>query len=397
MPEVLHKYWADVVEHVHALGFAEGAIVAKPEFEPHLSLAGTYDRFPAIDKVDVLIIHKGLIVEIPPQRLGEAIDALAVTFANEVFIVLARGGPVISFDSKHLSGWSKVLDHAFEPEENPDYELQLHKDSAGRMPATYVGDGRVLLETVYHHLMVVPGADISILPHLIRDGYFDEALTSVINGMLRPGMTFVDIGANFGTYTVIGAQIVGPQGRVVAIEPVPPIGQMLFETVAMNGFDDRCEVLRVAAGAEDGTATIFGFGSRQGGNTLLEHIADDARDKLGQEVTQHEVPVRTLDGIVEELELTRIDFMKIDVEGFEQQVLKGGRKTIQSMRPTLLLEWHACFFDERGNDPRAYYDVLTEDLGYELFRVESGGKIRKAKFDRLVSSPFSDILAKPKD
>ena len=396
MAEPLHKYWSDVVDHIDDLGFSDGVIVAKPEFEPHLRLAGTYDQFPEVATVDVLIIHKGLIAEIPPLQLAEAVESLSVTFSNEVFIVMARAGPPITFDSVHLSAWPMVLDHAFEPEINPDYEPQLHQDPDGRMPANYMGNGRVLLETVYHHLMVVPGADISIVPHLIRHGYFDEPVTSVISGTLRPGMTFVDIGANFGTYTVIGAQIVGEQGRVVAIEPVPAIGQMLFETVAMNGFEDRCDVLRVAAGAKEGNATIFSFGSRQGGNTLLKHIAKEARDRLDQEVARHKVRVRTLDGIVDELGLSQIDLMKIDVEGFELQVLEGGRKTIEAMKPTLLLEWNSSFFDKRGSDARAYYDRLTTELDYELYCVESQGKIRRANFERLVSSPFSDILAKPR-
>jgi FkbM family methyltransferase len=190
--------------------------------------------------------------------------------------------------------------------------------------------------------------------------------------MLVTGMTFIDIGANCGTYTIYGAGRVGREGRVIAIEAAPAISALLQETVAMNGAENWCEVLRCAAGAEAGTLVLHTFASRQGGNTLLPEIADVARDMLGETVEKVEIPCRTLDDIVAERDLDRIDLIKIDVEGFEREVLLGGRATLMRYRPKLIIEWHNAFFIKRPGSSQQLYDLLTGELGYSLHRIEQG-------------------------
>jgi FkbM family methyltransferase len=207
-------------------------------------------------------------------------------------------------------------------------------------------------------------------------------------------MTFIDIGANCGTYTIFGAGKVGPQGRVIAIEASPRLSKLLLETVSMNGCASWCEVLRCAAGAEAGTVVLHEFANRRGGNTLLPHIAEIARERLDEAVTTVEVACRPLDAIIAERVITRIDLVKIDVEGFEREVLLGARETLARFRPKLIVEWHNAFFHGRPGAARALYDLLTDELGYRLHRIEQGATWRPVTFEDLAHG-HSDLLCEP--
>jgi FkbM family methyltransferase len=296
----------------------------------------------------VLALNKGRLDDVPPELLRTAFDRYRVSFVNEVFMVLSQAGAPVAPDNPHVLGREALLAAAIEVLERklaaaPPAPPQERK----RMPAVYVGQGRVLLETAFGHLMLVNGGDTAIVPHLIRDGFFDRNLTNIIDLLLVTSMTFIDIGANCGTYTIYVAARVGREGRVIAIEAAPAIPALLQETVAMNGAEHWCEVLRFAAGAEPGTLVLHTFAARQGGNTVLPEIADVAREVVGETVETVEIPCRMLDDIVAERDLKQIDLIKIDVEGFERKVLLGGRATLMHYRPKLIIEWHNAFFDKR--------------------------------------------------
>ena len=133
--------------------------------------------------------------------------------------------------------------------------------------------------------------------NMFSPSYEDKYRQEIINHLPNQ-RTFVDVGANFGTYTVFAAEKVGPRGTVFAIEPSPGIFPLLFESVAMNGFEERTISLRCAAGAKQGEAVLHQFSSRKGGNTMLPHIADFARERYGETVTPAKVATRTLDDIL---------------------------------------------------------------------------------------------------
>jgi FkbM family methyltransferase len=263
------------------------------------------------------------------------------------------------------------------------------------MAATYMGDGRVLLQTIYGHLMLVNGSDTGIVPHLIRDGWFDRNITDIIFRLLEPGMTFIDIGANCGTYAVLGAAKVERSGRAIAIEASPRLAHLLQETIDLNGLTGHCDVLSCAAGAEPGKLVLHQMANRQGGSTLLKDIAERAASGLmGESLIATEVEVRTLDDIIAERDITRIDLIKIDVEGFEYEVLQGARATLHRFRPRMILEWHNAFFEGRQEVARALYDYLTVELGYQLHRIEQGATTRPVTLDDLRHG-HADVIAEP--
>lgn len=127
---------------------------------------------------------------------------------------------------------------------------------------------------------------------------------------LKPGGTFLDVGANCGVYSLFAARKVGSTGRVIAIEPIPTMQERIVFNASRNGFRN-IELVRSAAGAEAGTATLYVRGKNYGQSSLIKEPS----------FTPVSVPVTPLRHVVVSKGLTSIDALKVDVEGFEDRVI----------------------------------------------------------------------------
>ncbi len=142
----------------------------------------------------------------------------------------------------------------------------------------------------------------------------------LVRSLLAPGMRVADVGANIGYYLLLIESVVGPSGHVTCFEPEPRNLCELRRNVRANGLAN-VEVVAAAAGDGDGTVAL-----RAGINALV--VEDGAGD--------HRVPLVRLDSAL----TGAVDFLKIDVEGYEGQVLAGARRILAEQRPTLWLEVH---------------------------------------------------------
>jgi FkbM family methyltransferase len=128
---------------------------------------------------------------------------------------------------------------------------------------------------------------------------------------VSPGDVFVDIGANSGIFTAFAAKLVGPSGRVVAIEPMPEMVERLRHNVDINGFNN-VEIFATAVGEETGNAILHIHPKNRGQSSMLATFQSSA---------QVQVPVSSLRSIVMLAGLDHIDVLKIDIEGFEDRAL----------------------------------------------------------------------------
>jgi FkbM family methyltransferase len=127
---------------------------------------------------------------------------------------------------------------------------------------------------------------------------------------LKPGDVFVDIGANCGAFTLFAARLLGPRGRVIAIEPMPQMVERLRFNVAANGFDN-VEIFATAVGVSAGTSTLYVDETRRGMSSMSPVAG----------YTPTTVPTVTLHSLLEAAKVVRIDALKIDIEGYEDRVL----------------------------------------------------------------------------
>jgi FkbM family methyltransferase len=165
-----------------------------------------------------------------------------------------------------------------------------------------------------------------------RFAYFlrrwNEAGTqSVLLTLLRPGDTFIDIGANVGMATLTAARAVGPGGRILAFEPNPEVSLILAQSLRRNGLE-QVELHPNAIGERPGRFSLFVPDSNHGEGSLGTQFAD----RPGRLVE-----VEVVDG-GRLVELDRCDFIKIDVEGYEVHVIEAIKGTIRRHRPLVSTE-----------------------------------------------------------
>ncbi len=173
----------------------------------------------------------------------------------------------------------------------------------------------------------------------------------------RPGDVVLDVGANIGTTAVVLSGLVGESGHVYAIEP--GFGEVLGKTISANGLSNTT-VIEAAAGSSRGTSTMH----------LSEYAAESSliEGHCGEETVTVEVAVDTIDNIVKSRGLERVDLIKVDIEGFEEEALEGSREVIDAFRP----KWTISSYhkDPQG---RLQHDRLVGWLraaGYEVREIE---------------------------
>lgn len=143
----------------------------------------------------------------------------------------------------------------------------------------------------------------------------------------KPGEIVVDLGGNLGVFATRAAKLVGPSGRVVAVEPHPANFARLKANAERNGLDWLTPV-RAAAGEAEGTAELFEH------DRGINHSLVRSSGAAGRVA----VRVTTVDALARELGLARVDMIKVDIEGFVPQALRGARETLKRFKPRLAIE-----------------------------------------------------------
>ena len=192
-------------------------------------------------------------------------------------------------------------------------------------------------------------------------GSFEPNEFAFLDLVLHPGMTFIDVGANDGYYTLFAARRVGSAGRVVAVEPSSRERVNLKRNIARNRLDN-ITVVPAALGSACGVADLrLAQGVHSGHNTLGKFAHDGVLAERFQRVD-----LETLDKVAADLDLARVDFVKIDVEGAEASVVYGARHVLTTMRPILLLEINDNALRAQSTSGEVLLATLRGDFGYEI-------------------------------
>ncbi|HEY1941196.1 MAG TPA: FkbM family methyltransferase [Roseiarcus sp.] len=201
----------------------------------------------------------------------------------------------------------------------------------------YLGDHTALCRILGRYKFYVDTRDQGFGSNVLLDGFWEMWLTIAIARHLRPGMVAIDIGANFGYYSLLMADLVGPEGALVAVEPNRHVTPKLRASLALNGFASRSRVIEAAAAAtNEGFAHLYATVTEPKNATIVspEMIVDPA---IGAVTT---TPNWTADAIAREF--GRVDFIKVDAEGAEEDIIKGLRPVIVRHNPSLVLEFNAA-------------------------------------------------------
>jgi len=201
-----------------------------------------------------------------------------------------------------------------------------------------------------NHKMFLNPEDCGISKELFMYKVHEPVTTSLLQQNLRPGMTVVDIGSNIGYYVIIESLQVGPKGHIIAFEPFPDSFKILQKNISLNSLKNTVKSLQKAIGSRTGAATFYTY-PMANWNSFTKH---------GESARKIEIDMTTLD-CLEEIKTT--DFVRMDVEGFEVEVIQGMSSLLGKWRPMLCIELHPHIID-----PQKLVEMVRylESLGYGL-------------------------------
>lgn len=237
------------------------------------------------------------------------------------------------------------------------------------------------------------GDELWLSPHqhidrcILAFGSYDPDLHCALEHLLRPGMVCLDVGANLGEVALHMARLVGAGGVVHAFEPASAPFARLRQHAEHNGNRVRCHQLALCD--RSGTAQMI-VPTEAAENQGLGTITDA---QLPSEYARESVTLTTLDAFAAEHDLSRLDFIKLDIQGAEPALVRGGEKTIRRFRPTIASEISPSDLAAAGCTGRQYCEMLT-GLGYTVHRLTRRGIGRRIEVIR-DDSAFTNVLFVP--
>jgi FkbM family methyltransferase len=192
---------------------------------------------------------------------------------------------------------------------------------------------------------------------------WEPHVRQVLLSILRPGQTLFDIGANVGYYTLLGAEAVGAGGAIHAFEANPKVFKVLRENVERNRFH-KLSLNQVALTDANGQIEFSIDNVNPGSSSISGRGASS--------VTRVSVPSLILDSYVDRNSVTSVDVIKIDVEGSEVMVFRGGKQTLSRFRPDIVGEFSKDMMTRESGGGEELVELFAS-LGYRAFRLERDG------------------------
>lgn len=217
--------------------------------------------------------------------------------------------------------------------------------------------------------------------HIYIRGHHQPYVLDHFREFLKPGMTMFDIGAHFGLFTLTAANLVGPTGRIHAFEPGETQLNYLRANVALNQYEDRVRVNAVALGDTPGQ---IGYEPGPEENLGASHVSTKPGGRI--------VPVIRLDDYCASNGIERIDAVKMDVEGFELNVLRGFHRTLSKYPPKLIAyecDPESCAV--HGLEAAKVHEFFL-DLGYTITTARGGAPVTRE--DKQHSRTRHDFVAR---
>ena len=223
--------------------------------------------------------------------------------------------------------------------------------------------------------------------NLLSEGRYEEDELRLFRRFLRPGVRVLDIGANYGIYSITAAPYVRPGGRVTAFEPNPHVHDLFWSSIYLNGFFDVIDLQRLAVADTNGELRFEINETSPGG----AHIVSPTDDSPAHHLVIDVAVVRIDDRLDRD---AIVDVVKIDVEGHEESVLRGMREVI-ARSPDIVIFMELFYPLFRDDDHfTGLLRLITDELRLVVNRILPGGAIREAHADALRGQTCNLILSK---
>jgi len=218
----------------------------------------------------------------------------------------------------------------------------------------------VVLIDVQGSKIYVDSRDTGVAPFLLKWGIHEKYETMLFKKLIKKGMVVVDIGANFGYYTLLAARLVGDEGKVFAFEPDPYNYSLLAKNIGANGYNNVIPVQKAIL-HKSGKMKLFLDKNNLGAHSLSEPIPSNKGGSILVEVI-------SLDEFFKDKDYT-IDVIKMDVEGSEMKVLQGMTNLInKNDNLKIITEFWPIGLRKSGSSPTEFLNKLKE-YGFTLYQI----------------------------
>jgi FkbM family methyltransferase len=390
----MDEYWAAAASFLGQWIKPDDLVVVPQGFDtPRGIEILSYDDARRTSSAAYIVVHKGLLEGMKRSVVRLIVENMVPIFANEVFVIFAKGDHPAARDRS-------------EPHVNSFYALarriiDVCAPTSGRFEigegvqrvSHYLGDGRVLISTRYGHKMILVGRDLSITPHLVLDGVWEEWVTNVFRRLVRPGMVVVDVGANQGYYSLLAAAAIRERGRIFSFEPNPKLSDLVFANLALNGYLQVAEVVEKAVFSHDCIVELMEYQRFLGSSSLW---ADKAHvEMFHDQVVPRQVEAVALDSFFPAG--STVDYVKIDAEGSEPFVLDGGKRLWEENPDIVVqMEFAPAILQVTAGNLEDFWTRL-KTMGLDALLIRTDSRLEPCDLKQLLEMEHSDILLCRKD
>lgn len=219
---------------------------------------------------------------------------------------------------------------------------------------------------------------------LFWNGSNNYEYTSVFTKLIMKVNTFVDIGANLGYYSILGAKL-NQQLRINAFEPSVGLMNYLKENVNINGVENRINLHLLALSDQKGEIDFFEKRNNKYPNISNLSGEHNIGTKQNFKSITTKIQSQTLDDFVQEKDITSIDLIKVDTEGCEDVILKASKNTINELKPIIICE---TLFNVIENE----LEAIMLEHGYEFYNFMGNGLKQVNSIKRLTDNGVRDCF-----
>lgn len=234
------------------------------------------------------------------------------------------------------------------------FRVVLHYAYVAMKKSEQKKSGDLIVNVNGYKLQVIPG-DLGISSELLMFKTHEPLTTKLLSKELKKDMVCLDVGGNIGYYTLFESNIVGENGKVIAIEPSPPNFQHLKKNLEIQN-TENVDAYNFAAGDKDGEINFLIYEESNGSFTIPDGETTDLPGELIK------VQAKRLDTFLNELKQEHVDFVRMDVEGYESHIIEGMTNTIKKSKPMFQIEVHASIMGKEGTKK---FLKTFQDFGYE--------------------------------
>lgn len=237
--------------------------------------------------------------------------------------------------------------------------------------------GPCLVRTLHGFVILVdPTIDKGVEKSIFNFGTYEEGTLNILENILVNKSSFVDIGANIGLMSLHAANILNGKGRVISFEPLPGTYNILQHNIKINNFNN-IDAANLALGSENGTVEIFeNLKINRGSSSLI---------KPDETESGYKIEIKRLDDYLAENNIDhKVDCLKIDVEGWELEVLKGASSLLSKPDAPVCIIECSNLHPTHGGVSEDIFTFLRSVNSYRIFRL-AGGKDNPSKLIEIKS------------